>query len=338
MLQEYLSTAYIQRHALISQLHDEKTNAYRLFHGINEGKPGLTVDRYGELILIQTFHQSLDDDERQQIETFYSEILSYPHFFVYNDRSASNSRYLNRFDSGDQSKLAQNIIFQELGVNYLAQARHKGQDPLLFLDFRAARRLVLKHCEGKDVLNLFSYTCGIGVSAAVGGAQHVVNVDFSESALVVGAENARLNNLDESRVQFIKSDFFTAARQMAGLPIAMRRGRQNKLPKYNKMEARQFDLVILDPPKWAKSPFGTVDLVRDYSSVFKPALLCVKEGGKILCANNVAQVPLADWLDTLQRTASKAGKSVKNIEIIKPEEDFPSRDGNPPLKMALLTV
>jgi 23S rRNA (cytosine1962-C5)-methyltransferase len=193
MLQEHLSTAYIQRLALISQLHDEKTTAYRLFHGINEGKPGLTVDRYGELILIQTFHQSLDADEYQQIQRFYSEKVSYPHFFVYNDRSASNSRYLNRFDSDDQSKLTQNIVFQELGVNYLAQGRHKGQDPLLFLDFRAARRHVLKHSEGKDVLNLFSYTCGIGVSAAAGGAQHVVNVDFSESALMAGEENARLN-------------------------------------------------------------------------------------------------------------------------------------------------
>jgi 23S rRNA (cytosine1962-C5)-methyltransferase len=338
MLQELLSTAYTQRHDLITSLHNENTTAYRLFHGTNEGKSGLTVDRYGELVLIQTFHQSLSEEEYLQIQNFYSTHLSYPHFFVYNDRSASNSRYLNRFDSSDQYELTKDVTFQELGVNYLAQGRHKGQDPLLFLDFRAARRHILKHSEGKDVLNLFSYTCGIGVSAAVGGAKQVVNVDFAESALAVGAENASLNELDESTIQFIKSDFFTAARQMAGLPVAMRRGRQSTLPKYNKIEARQFDLVVLDPPKWAKSPFGTVDLVRDYSSVFKPALLCVKEGGQILCANNVAQVSLADWLDMLQRSAKKAGKPVKNIEVIKPEEDFPSRDGNYPLKMALLSV
>jgi len=338
MLQELLSTAYTQRQALIASLHNEKTTAYRLFHGTNEGQPGLTVDRYGELILIQTFHKTLCDDEIQQVQDFYSKHLSYPHFCVYNDRSAANSRYQNRFDSGDQGELTKEVIFQELGVSYLAQGRHKGQDPLLFLDFRAARRHVLQHSEGKDVLNLFSYTCGIGISAAVGGAKQVVNVDFAESALAVGAENGHLNELDESRIQFIKSDFFTAARQMAGLPIATRRGRQSKLPKYDKIEARQFDLVVLDPPKWAKSPFGTVDLVRDYSSVFKPALLCVKEGGQILCANNVAQVLLNDWLDMLQRSAKKAGKPVKNIEVIKPEEDFPSRDGNYPLKMALLTV
>lgn len=338
MLQELLSNAYIQRQALITSLHNENTRAYRLFHGTNEGCSGLTIDRYGELILIQTFHQGLCDDEFQQIQDFYSSHLSYSHFCVYNDRSAANSRYLNRFDRGDQSEVTKDVIFQELGVNYLAQGRHKGQDPLLFLDFRAARRHVLKHCEGKDVLNLFSYTCGIGVSAAVGGAKQVVNVDFSESALAVGEENVRLNELDESKIQFIKSDFFTAARQMAGLPIATRRGRQSKLPKYDKIEARQFDLVVLDPPKWAKSPFGTVDLVRDYSSVFKPALLCVKEGGQILCANNVAQVSIDEWLDMLQRSAKKAGKPVKNIEIIKPEGDFPSRDGNYPLKMALLSV
>lgn len=338
MLQELLSNAYTQRQTLITSLHNEQTTAYRLFHGTNEGKSGLTVDRYGEIILIQTFHDALSDDELQQIKNFYSAKLSYTHFFVYNDRSASNSRYLNRFDSAEQGALTKDVVFQELGVNYLAQGRHKGQDPLLFLDFRAARRHVLKHAKGKDVLNLFSYTCGIGISAGVGGAKQVVNVDFAESALKVGAENARLNQLAESNVQFIKSDFFTAARQMAGLPISMRRGRQSKLPKYTKLNAQQFDLVILDPPKWAKSPFGTVDLVRDYSTVFKPALLCVKEGGQILCANNVAQVALDEWLDTLQRSAKKVGKPVKQLEIIKPEDDFPSRDGRYPLKMALLSV
>lgn len=338
MLRELFLSAYNARSQLLERLHLEGTNAYRLFHGTNEGVPGLTVDRYGELLLVQSFHQSLSETDLQTIRDIYSELLTYSYVFVYNDRSSANSRYSNRLVEEEREEANRSFVFQELGVNYSVKARHKGQDPYLFLDFRAARRYVLANSQGREVLNLFSYTCGMGICAGVGGAAHVVNVDFAESSLAIGAENAHLNQLDEGSIQFIHSDFFTAARQMAGLPVAMRRGRQSHVPKYEKMKSREFDLVILDPPKWAKSPFGTVDLIRDYSSVFKPALLCTREGGKLLCANNVAQVELNSWLELLQRTAKKAGRPIKNIEVLTPESDFPSRDGHFPLKVAVLEV
>ena len=338
MLRELILAAFNSRNTLIERLHLEATNAYRLFHGTNEGMPGLTVDRYGELLLVQSFHQSLSEVELQVINDTYSERLTYPYVLVYNDRSSANSRYNNRLIDQEREDAKRSFVFQELGVNYSVKARHKGQDPYLFLDFRAARRYVLANSQHREVLNLFSYTCGMGVCAGVGGADDVVNVDFAESSLAIGAENAHLNHLDDGSIQFIHSDFFTAARQMAGLPVAMRRGRQSHVPKYDKMKPRQFDLVILDPPKWAKSPFGTVDLVRDYSSVFKPALLCTREGGKLLCANNVAQVELNSWLELLQRSAAKAGRPIKSIEVLTPESDFPSRDGLFPLKMAVLDV
>lgn len=338
MLQTFISSAFHSRSTLQALLHHEGTNAYRLFHGTNEGVPGLTVDRYGELLLVQSFHQPLSEIDLQVIKDTYSELLTYPFVFVYNDRSSANSRYSNRLLDHEVEEANRSFVFQELGVNYRVRARHKGQDPYLFLDFRAARRYVLANSQNSDVLNLFSYTCGMGVCASVGGANHVVNVDFAESSLAIGAENAGLNELDKTSIEFVHSDFFTAARQMAGLAVSMRRGRQSHVPKYEKIQPRQFDLVILDPPKWAKSPFGTVDLVRDYSSVFKPALLCTREGGKLLCANNVAQVELNSWLDLLQRSAKKAGRPVKSIEVLTPEEDFPSRDGQFPLKMAVLEV
>ncbi len=338
MLRDFILAAYSTRSTLLERLHLEGTNAYRLFHGTNEGVPGLTVDRYGELVLIQSFHQSLSETDVQAIRDVYSELLVYPHVFAYNDRSSSNSRSSNRLPEHEREEASRAFVFQELGVNYNVKARHKGQDPYLFLDFRAARRYVLANSQDCDVLNLFSYTCGMGVCAAVGGADHVINVDFAESSLAVGAENAHLNHLNDECIQFIHSDFFTAARQMAGLSVAMRRGRKSHLPRYQKMNPRQFDMVILDPPKWAKSPFGTVDLVRDYASVFKPALLCTREGGKLLCANNVAKVESDVWLELLQRSAKKAGRPIKNIEVLSPESDFPSRDGHFPLKMAVLEV
>ncbi len=123
------------------------------------------------------------------------------------------------------------------------------------------------------------------------------------------------------------------------IPVTFRRHRGVPAPSnYPRLKPRQFDLVILDPPRWAKSPFGTVDLIRDYPSVFKPALLATAPGGRLLCTNNVAQVKRDDWLDQLRRSATKAGRPIKAIDLIEPEEDFPSFDGQPPLKMAVLEV
>jgi 23S rRNA (cytosine1962-C5)-methyltransferase len=215
----------------------------------------------------------------------------------------------------------------------------------LFLDLRAGRRWLKANAGGKSVLNLFAYTCGAGVAAAVGGAGEVWNVDFAKSYLEFGRENAALNGIGGAQFQLIQSDCFPAMWQLAGLPVKQRmrrlpNGRRvpRKMPEYPKLSARQFDLTILDPPRWAKSPFATVDLIRDYQSLFKPALLSTREDGEILACNNVAKVELEAWLESLVRCGTKAGREVEVREVLQPEIDFPSFDGRHPLKMAVLQV
>ncbi|MGE5491228.1 MAG: class I SAM-dependent methyltransferase, partial [Actinomycetota bacterium] len=206
----------------------------------------------------------------------------------------------------------------------------------LFLDLRAGRRRVMAEAPGKSVLNLFAYTCGVGIAAAKAGAQYVVNVDFAESSLAVGKENARLNDLP-IRPRFVKSDAFAAMRQLAGVgQPEMVRGK--RMPPFPKLEPRAFDLVVLDPPRYAKSPFGVVDLVNDYPALLKLAVLCTAENGTVLCCNNVAEVARDAWADQIERCARKAGRPVREMEWIEPEADFPSYDGQPPLKMALLRL
>ena len=328
-LKNLISQAWQARSDLRAQWQDEHTDCYRIFHGTNEGAPGTTLDRYGPLIILQTFHASVSDEELAQVRAFSDETFPELHF-VYNDRSRDNSR-IETHDNAEHALDSTPMDAHELGIKYRVQGRHQGQDPWLFLDLRAGRRYVKAHSEGKTVLNLFSYTCGIGIAAAMGGAKRVVNVDFAESSLAVGIENAKLNNLKQ--VEFIQSDVFPAIKQFANMPIAVRRGK--KLPKYPKHKPEQFDLVFLDPPRWAKSAFGNVDLIRDYQSLFKPSLLATKDGGQLICCNNVAQVDRDEWLESLKRCAIKAGRPLKSIEILLPDTDFPSPDGNPPLKIAI---
>ena len=330
-----LAAALEARADLIDRLHAEDTDAYRLFHGSVEGDPGLTVDRYGDLLLAQSFHRPLAPERLAAIDAFYADAMP-GRVLVYNDRSQGNSRVRNPLPEDRKVAAHQPRITREMGVVYRIQDRHAVQDPWLFLDLRAGRRRVMAEAADKSVLNLFAYTCGVGIAAAKAGAGFVVNVDFAESSLDVGKENAQLNDLP-IRPRFIKSDVFPALRQYAGLGQAQT-VRGKRLPPFPKLEPRQFDLVFLDPPRYAKGPFGVVDLINDYPALFKPALLATAEGGTLICCNNVAEVDRDAWLDQLTRSAQKAGRVIRETEWILPEADFPSPDGKPPLKMALLRV
>lgn len=334
-LADALAGALERRADLMPRLHGESTDAYRLFHGTVEGRPGLTVDRYGDLLLVQSFHETLADEDVDALQSFYDEALP-GLILVYNDRSRGNSRVANALPPQQMEAAVARREVHELGVTYLIQARHEGQDPWLFLDLRAGRRRVMRDAAGKSMLNLFAYTCGVGVAAAKAGARSVLNVDFAERSLAIGRENANLNDLP-IQMRFTKSDVFAAVRQLAGIGQA-KRVRGKLMPAFPTFEPQFFDLVFLDPPRYAKSPFGVVDVVNDYPAIFKPALLCTAEGGTLYCCNNVAEMDRDGWLDQLQRSAVKAGRPIHDFEWILPEADFPSPDGNPPLKMLALSV
>ena len=335
-LNQALRAALDHRQDLLAELHQQGTDCYRLFHGSQEGAGGLTIDRYGPQLLVQSFHQSLERDALLQLQQTLNQQLNLDTLLVYNDRSRGNSR-IDREDTvyrADDAAL-QDLVGHEWGLNYRVRGRHAGQDPLLFLDLRNARGWVKAHSAGKSVLNLFAYTCGVGLSAAAGGAREVCNLDFAEGNLAVGRENGALNP-QLPGMQFVQSDYFPAIRQLAGLPISQRRGQ--KLPSYPRLEQRQYDLVLLDPPAWAKSAFGTVDLLRDYQSLLKPALLATADDGVLICCNNLAKVSMGDWREQVLRCAEKAGRPVRDCQVLTPGADFPSQDQQPPLKTLILQL
>jgi 23S rRNA (cytosine1962-C5)-methyltransferase len=334
-LNQALRAALDHRQDLLAELHQQGTDCYRLFHGSQEGAGGLTIDRYGPQLLVQSFHQSLELDALLQLHETINQHLDLNTLLVYNDRSRGNSR-IDREDSVYRAEDAalEDMIGHEWGLNYRVRGRHAGQDPLLFLDLRNARGWVKDHSAGKSVLNLFAYTCGVGLCAAAGAAREVCNLDFAEGNLAVGRENGLLNP-QLPKMQFIQSDYFAAIRQLAGLPIIQRR---HKLPSYPRLEQRQYDLILLDPPAWAKSAFGTVDLLRDYQSLLKPALLTTAENGVLICCNNLAKVSMDDWREQVLRCAEKAGRPVRDWQVLTPGSDFPSRDQQPPLKTLILQL
>lgn len=328
LLLETLTAATERRAELLTALTAEGTDCVRLLHGAVEGLPGTAVDRYGPVLLVQTWRETLPEGALPALEQWAQETLGLDLVAVHNHRA-------DRREPAPHRELPDPPLGHELGLTYDVSPRHRGDDPLLFLDMRAGRRQVKAAAEGRSVLNFFAYTCGLGQAAAAGGATEVLNVDFARSALEVGEQNAARNQLTEG-FSTLQEDFFPVARQLSGLGMRDRRG--GRQPRYQRMAARSYDLVLLDPPRWAKSRFGAVDVVRDYASLFKPALLCASEGGAVLATNHVAHVDEDEWVAGLRRSAEKAGRPLRDLTLVRPEADFPSPDQRWPLKMAWCEV
>jgi 23S rRNA (cytosine1962-C5)-methyltransferase len=318
----------------------ENTDCVRLFHGAAEGQPGLAVDRYGSVLLLQTWRDPLTELEIEKIQQCVEAALGEDLITVWNHRGQEKGKPREIFPVPD---LPARVIGTEHGLRFDVHPRHKVGDPLLFLDSRVARRRLREASAGKTVLNLFSYTCSAGVAAIAGGAKAAWNVDFARTALDVGTGNARLNDIqvegdaaNPTAWRNIHEDVFPVIRQYAGMRIQDHRG--GRKLRFKSRKPRQFDIVVLDPPRWSRSAFGAVDVVRDYPTLFKPALLATAPGGHLLCTNHVAQVGFDDWTDVLRRSAAKAGRPIQSLERLQPDADVPSFDGNHPLKIAWIGI
>ncbi len=325
-----LRRALEARGPLLERLEAEGTDIVRLLHGATEGAPGLAIDRYGPILLLQTWRDPLPAAFPEAAAAAVREALGLDLVPVWNHRGEGGGPPWTAWQDGP---IPADPIGHEGGLRFDVTPRHRGKDPLLFVDLRAARRVIRQRASG-DLLNCFAYTCGVGVVARAGGARSVLNVDFARSALDVGRRNAALNGFDDDGFVTLEQDFFPAVRQLAGLRVSGRGARR----RYKRLAARTFDAVVLDPPRWARSPFGAVDVVRDYASLLKPALLATRPGGWALVTNHMPSVDRDEWLGAVRRCAEKAGRPCQQIDVLEPDGDVPSPDGRPPLKVALLQL
>ncbi len=336
-----VSVALSRRELLLERLEAEGTDCYRLFHGVAEGRPGFTIDRYGPILLFQTWREPLSASDLESCHRLVEEALACELHPVWNHRNKKRTEPFSRFHA---PPIPVAPLGRELGIFYDVTPRHRGVDPFLFLDLRAGRRRIRETAGGKSVLNLFAYTCAFGLVARAAGANEIWNVDFSRSALRVGQRNLHRNGYgaesESARMRFIAADVLPVVRQLASLPVASRRtdGGTRRERSFDRFERRRFDVVVLDPPRWSTGPFGAVDVIRDYAALLKPALLATAEGGRVLATNHAPQVELDRWLDAMVRCGEKWERPLQQVEVIAPEDDFPSFDGAPPLKVAWLSV
>jgi 23S rRNA (cytosine1962-C5)-methyltransferase len=237
----------------------------RLFHGRGHAYPGLehvNIDWIAPAIII-TLYAEVERDWLESLCSALSVLLPECELLQVQYRCRPGAPFEQiKGDLIDGEPMSA-LVAVEKGLKYhisLGRAQNTG----LFLDIANGRSWIKDNSQGKNVLNLFSYTCGFSVAALAGGAQRVVNIDMAKGALSTGRENHRLNNHDTTRVIFQGIDIFKS---------------WSRIKKYG-----PYDVLISDPPSLQK---GSVDIQRDYYKIISRIPQLVKPGGMLmLCLNS----------------------------------------------------
>jgi len=239
---------------------DTATDAYRLVYAESDGVPGLIVDRYGDWLAVQFLTLGVEA-RREMLLTLLAEQIT-PRGIV--DRSDAAVRRQEglplRRGLAEGEPPPADLIISEHGYRFPVDLLG-GQKTGFYLDQRENRRIVGCHAAGRRALNAFSFTGAFGVYALAGGAMHVTNLDSSYEALA-GAETAlRLNGFDpDLQAEAIAGDVFEVLRAFLA-------------------EGRQFDLVILDPPKFASRKADLAGAARGYKDINLLGLKLLAPGG-----------------------------------------------------------
>jgi len=237
------------------------SNGMRMIHAESDGLPGLIVDRYGDVLVMQI--GSAGTARWRDTITGILQELCNP-VCIY-ERSDSDSRILEGLELRNgvlRGALPDTVEVIENGLRFKVDVA-AGQKTGFYLDQRDNRALTETLAHGKDVLNCFCYTGGFSLYALRGGAKSVLSIDASADALRVAAENVARNKLDAARTEWLEADVFVALRTLRD-------------------QGRKFDLIILDPPKFAPTAAFAEKAARGYKDINLLGFKLLRKGG-LLC-------------------------------------------------------
>lgn len=300
------------------------TTAYRLVHGAADGVAGVTVDRYGDVLVVGLYGE-LSGGPRAALLAALAELTGARAIYLKQHPieaarvTEAELAHLAPAEPAWGVPLAE-IEILENGLRYLIRPG-AGLSVGLFLDMREMRACVRAWAMGRTVLNTFAYTCAFGVAACVGGAARVLNLDLSKPALAWGQANYRANGLTPDPYDFVYGDAFD------WLARFVRRG-------------QRFDLVILDPPGFARADGRPFSAARDYARLVALAAPVVSADGLLLACCNVATLPLRAFQRQVEEGIAAAGRrGILTGRFSEPALDFPPPPGaSPYLKLLVFQI
>jgi 23S rRNA (cytosine1962-C5)-methyltransferase len=279
---------------------NQDTNIYRLVHAEGDGLPGLIIDIYGKTAVIQT-HSAGMHLVREQIAQAIREVYGEGITAIY-DKSAeklsknSSSTSENTYLYGE--KLDTEAL--EYGCKFKIDWE-EGQKTGFFIDQRENRKLLGELSKGKKVLNTFCYTGGFSIYALKNDAALVHSLDSSQKALDLTEENVRINNLDESKHAVIKADAVD----------------------YMKKLGEDYDIIILDPPAFAKHLSARHKAVQGYKRINEAAISQIKPGGIIFTFSCSQAVDKILFNSTVMSAAISAGRNIRVLNQLHQPADHP---------------
>ena len=237
---------------------DSNSNSMRIVHGESDGLPGLIVDKYGEVLVMQ-LGSAGPEHWRDTLADILQELCAPVCIYERSDSDGRELEGLPKRCGVVRGTLPEKVEVTENGLRFAVDVA-AGQKTGYYLDQRDNRALTGTLAHDKDVLNCFCYTGGFSLYALRGGAKSVLSIDASEGALELARRNVELNGLDASKAEWQCADVFDALRKLRD---------QN----------RKFDLVVLDPPKFAPTAAFAEKASRAYKDINLLGFKLLRPGG-----------------------------------------------------------
>lgn len=293
---------------------NKECNAYRLVHAEGDNLPGLIIDLYNETAVIQCHSKGMINSVNQiadALQHIYSDQLKIIYHKLPDTGNEKQGEYLLRKSDINPCEII------EYGYRFLID-REEGQKTGFFLDQRENRKLLGEYAQGKKVLNTFSYTGGFSIYALGAGASKVTSVDISERANKLTHENIRINGFTD------KHEIITA-----------------DVLDYLKNTQDNWDIIVLDPPAFAKHLSAKHSAIQAYRRINKDAIQKIKNSG-LLFTFSCSQVIDKITFEGLVRSAAiESGKDIKILHRLTQPQDHPVSIYHPEgeyLKGLVLTI
>lgn len=280
---------------------DPNTTAFRIFNGEGDGVGGVTIDNFDGYYLINWYSKGIYKF-RDEIINSLKKLVDFKAFYQ-KKRFNTDGKYIEGDDFIFGEICENPIIVKENGVNF-AIYLNEGAMVGVFLDQRDVRKAIRdKYVKGKTVLNTFSYTGAFSVFAALGGASKTTSVDLANRSLNKTIEQFNINDIDYNIHDIVVEDVFNYF-------------------KYAKNKQIKFDMVILDPPSFAKSKKYIFKAEKDYKNLLKDIIPITKENGIIVASTNCSAFDMKKFKGFIDNAFKETNSGYKILEQYSLPNDF----------------
>ncbi len=273
----------------------------RLIFGEADGLPGLTVDRYNDVLVSQITCYGLEKNKEILYKALLDVLKDENIHAIYerNDVKSREKEGLALYKGFYYGNAPTIQVIQENGLKLNVDIEN-GQKTGYFLDQKSNRVIIRHLSKGKKVLDCFTHTGGFALNAALGGAKHVIAVDVSAVALNEGKENAKLNNL--TNLSFVQADVFDYL---------------------DTLKLNEYDLIILDPPAFTKSRRTVMKAYNGYKRINMQAMHVLRNGGYLATCSCSRYMECDLFEKMLKEAALEIGVQLKQISVTQQNADHP---------------